>query len=140
METFKMKTTIPLIDKEDIEKINNNLSEIVNDYTNLYLTEREQILTQEVMKKLNNEIKDLKQRIKNCEAYLISINDFDFNYKIPNAILDNDEKIIKEYIKQQTKAYRNYYGKDYEKILMRNSEIRCLINLGYLKGEKNDKD
>ena len=54
MKTFKMKTTIPLIDKEDIEKINNNLSEIVNEYTSLYLTEREQILTQEVIKKLWN--------------------------------------------------------------------------------------
>lgn len=138
METFKMKTTIPLIDKEDIEKINNNLSEIVNDYTSLYLTEREQILTQEVMKQLNNEIKDLKQRIKNCEAYLISISDFDFNYKIPNAILDNDKKIIKEYIEKQTKAYRSFYGKEYKEFLMKNDEIRCLINLGYLKGEENE--
>jgi vacuolar-type H+-ATPase subunit I/STV1 len=139
METFKMKTTIPLIDKEDIEKINNNLSEIVDDYTSLYLTEREQILTQEVMKKLNDKIKDLEQRIKNCEAYLISISDFDFNYEIPNAILDNDKKIIKEYIEEQTKAYRNFFGKDYEEKLMNNDGIRCLINLGYLKGEENDE-
>ena len=138
METFKMETTIPLINKEDIEKINNNLSEIVDEYTSLYLTEREQILTQEVMKKLNNKLKDLEQRIKNCKAYLISINDFDFSYKIPNAILDNDKKIIKEYIDDHTKAYRNFYGKDYKELLMKNDEIRCLIDLGYLKGEENE--
>lgn len=136
MTTFKMKTTIPLIDKEDIEKINCNLSEIVDEYTNLYLTEREEILKQEVMKQLNNKIKDLEQRIKNCKAYLISISDFDFNYEIPNAILDNDNKIIKEYIEKNTKAYKNFYGEDYKRLLMKNDEIRCLINLGYLKGEK----
>lgn len=136
MATFKMKTTIPLIDKKDIEKINNNLSEIVDEYTSLYLTEREQILTQEVMKKLNNKIKDLEKRIKNCEAYLISITNHDFNCEIPNAILDNDKRIIKEYIEEHTEAYKNFYGKGYEKLLMENDEIRCLINLGYLEGEK----
>lgn len=57
---------IEFITSTEEEILNNNLSEIVDQYTKMYLTKKEQILTQKVMEKLNNRIKELEEQ---CIAF-----------------------------------------------------------------------
>lgn len=126
METLKMKTTIPLITKDELEIFDNHIHEIIEEYTKMNLKEKEQILTQRIIKKQEEEILELKRRIDNCKKYLKFIEDHDFSCEIPNAILDNDIHEIKKYINDLKESYKNMYGKD-----IVSKEAQLLSKLGY---------
>lgn len=75
-ETISYKITMPLIDDEEIQRIDNHYNELVDEFTKQFVKEKDMILTQRIMMNLRKENEQLyienqklKEKIKKIVEY-----------------------------------------------------------------------
>lgn len=75
-EAISYKITMPLIDTEELQRIDNNYNELVDEFTKQYTKEKDMIVAQRIMmnlrkenKKLHIENQKLKEKIKKIVEY-----------------------------------------------------------------------
>ena len=59
-EEIKLKVNVPLFEEKELEIFDNNLHSIIEKYTKLHLEKKEQILTQRIIMKQEEEINKYK--------------------------------------------------------------------------------
>ncbi len=89
------KVSIPLITNKELEIFDNNIHEIIEEYSKMYFREKDQILTQRIIMKQEEEIDHLHTIIKEVREYIeekyeILLKDEDF--------LDHDELVDRKRI------------------------------------------
>ena len=75
-ETISYKITMPLIDDEEIQRIDNHYNELVDEFTKQFVKEKDMILAQRIMMNLRKENEQLyienqklKEKIKKIVEY-----------------------------------------------------------------------
>lgn len=63
MNKEEIKISMPLIDDIELQRIDNFYNDIVDEYTKAYVKEKEQVITQRLMKNLREENKKYKEVI-----------------------------------------------------------------------------
>lgn len=87
-ETISYKITMPLIDDEEIQRIDNHYNELVDEFTKQYTKEKDMIVAQRIMMNLRKENKKLhieNQKLK--EAINKAIDEIETGY-----FIDGDEE------------------------------------------------
>ena len=88
-EEVKIKITQPLIEQAELETFDNYIHEIAKDYTNMILKEKDQILTQRLVMKLEEELQQKENIIKEVRNWINSTIDI-----IKQQPTGNDEWIL----------------------------------------------
>lgn len=70
-EKIEYKVSVPLFEKGELETFDNHIHEIVEKYSKLVLKEKEQILTQRIIMKQEEEIERLNNIINEIENDLL---------------------------------------------------------------------
>ena len=73
-EEVKVKMSIPMFEVGELERFDNNIHNIIEEYSKMAFKEKDQILTQRIIIKQEQEIKDLQQRIDKAIEYIKSYN------------------------------------------------------------------
>lgn len=75
-ETVSYKITMPLINNEELQRIDNHYNELVDEFTKQFVKEKDMIIAQRIMMNLRKENKQLhienqrlKEKIKNIVEY-----------------------------------------------------------------------
>ena len=87
-ETISYKITMPLIDTEELQRIDNNYNELVDEFIKQFVKEKDMILAQRIMMNLRKENKKLhieNQKLK--EAINKAIDEIETGY-----FIDGDEE------------------------------------------------
>ncbi len=66
----EVKLQMPLIDNIELEKIDNFYNDIVDEYIKMFVKEKDQVITQYLMKKLREENKQLETNWKELKKWL----------------------------------------------------------------------
>ena len=69
-EEVKVKMSIPMFEVGELERFDNNIHNIIEEYSKMILKEKDQILTQRIIIKQEQEIKDLQQKIDKAKKYI----------------------------------------------------------------------
>ena len=89
-EKVCLKVSMPLFEEKEVETFDNNIHNIIEEYSKLHLEKKEQILTQRIIIKQEQEIERLNNNInatKNCILKDISI--------LKNRKISNEEMITR---------------------------------------------
>lgn len=82
------KVSIPLITNEELETFDSNIHNIVEEYSKMYFKEKDQILTQRLIMKQEEEIERLHSIIKEVREYIEDLYDVRFTDKDKRKILE----------------------------------------------------
>lgn len=69
-EEVKFKINMPMFEDGELELFDNNIHNIIPEYVKLHLEKKEQILTQRIIMKQEEEIKELQERINKAIEYI----------------------------------------------------------------------
>lgn len=95
-EEYKIKVNMPMFELGELERFDNNIHSIVEEYSKMQLHEKEQILTQRIIIKQEEEIERLKELIK-------------------TLYFREDKYTFKEFTEEQLELLNNIlYGSDKE--------------------------
>ena len=71
-EQVKFKINMPMFEDVELELFDNNIHNIIPEYVKLHLEKKEQILTQRIIMKQEEEIKELQDKIDKAIEYIKS--------------------------------------------------------------------
>lgn len=87
-EAISYKITMPLIDTEELQRIDNNYNELVDEFTKQYTKEKDMIVAQRIMmnlrkenKKLHIENQKLKEVIDKAIEFLKGFHNYEKRFK-----------------------------------------------------------
>lgn len=69
-EYTQVKISMPLIDDIELQRIDTFYNDIVEEYTKAFVKEKEQVIVQRLMKNLQQENSQLKERIEKTIEYI----------------------------------------------------------------------
>ena len=83
-EEVKIKISQPMFELGELERFDNNIHSIVEEYSKLMFKEKDQILTQRIIMKQEEEIEKLHSIIKEVREYI--------EYQLENLDFEEDTK------------------------------------------------
>lgn len=95
-EEVKIKMSVPMFQEGELERFDNNIHSIVEEYSKMLFKEKDQILTQRIIMKQEEEIEELKTQLQQKENII---------------------KEVREYI-ENNDLYEQDYDYDYEENLV----------------------
>ena len=72
-ETIQYKFSMPLINDEELQRIDNYYNELVDEFLKKYVKEKDNIIAQRIMMNLKKENQKLKNQISDLECLVESI-------------------------------------------------------------------
>ena len=69
-EEVKLKVSIPMFEEGELERFDSNMHSVVEEYSKLMFKEKDQILTQRIIMKQEEEIERLQNIIKEVREYI----------------------------------------------------------------------
>lgn len=113
----KLKITQPMFEPGELESFDNYIHSIVEDYSKMKLHEKEQILTQRIIIKQEEEIKKLKSIIKGLDNTIENLEE----------VIEQEDNIIKEvreYIDKFIKAnYEDVFNQEQKEYMVKILQI-----------------
>lgn len=103
-EEVKIKISQPMFEVGELERFDNNIHNIVEEYSKLMFKEKDQILTQRIIMKQEEEIKRLKYIIKESIEYLQIVYDY---LLVDKTFIDDDLKQKQKEIKDLMKILKS---------------------------------
>ena len=83
-----LKVSMPLFEEKELEIFDNNLHSIIEEYSKLHLEKKDQILTQRIIIKQEQEINRLNNIIDGLEKWLIVKTNDNYKYTEYDEVLD----------------------------------------------------
>lgn len=100
-EEVKIKISQPMFEVGELERFDNNIHNIVEEYSKMQLHEKEQILTQRIIIKQEEEIEKLQNQLQQKESII---------------------KEVRKYCKNSSMTLKSHYFSDILKIINKEDE------------------
>ena len=97
-ENVSVEISMPLIDDIELQSIDIFYNDIVSEYTNAFVKEKDQVIAQRLMMNLQQENKILKENAEHNDKVLDKVNWENQSLKKENKQLKEEKRKVRDYI------------------------------------------
>ena len=103
-EEVKVKISQPMFEVGELERFDNNIHSIVEEYSKLLFKEKDQILTQRIIMKQEEEIERLENIIKEVREYAKNDDNFFIIDSYSQPVVDRIQEELLEILDKENKG------------------------------------